>query len=396
MLLRKKPIYLKRTAAQRADYLARQSDDELRVLSLDLQTLGMPCMLVREELQRRGLDTLDPDDHDLPHEAFGQDETIRRLPNVVEFAWKWLMFKAIKSVLPLFILVIFWASVFPENELIGLWIIGSLLVCLTIPIIFCWTNLCYTPLRYTLIRPFNSLAYSEPLKRFVTRNIGHRSQGVGLACKEFKTHWFIVFYDRFQRVALFIYWVAAIVLYLTGAVLAPWIKSSPRLCRAVKRPSEFHRVSKHFKYSLWVNIRHFFTGGQCFNIRAHDSAWRYTIQCLIHHSDFIIVDLSSVKPSSEWEIEYLLRSGRIVDCIPVCQEGFEQAASGYKDLFIWPILIYNKRGKVLNSELPVTALIREITEPDPSTLPAPTPGDEMHKPASDDKLSTLVGPQKRP
>lgn len=342
-------FYLKLKNKERVLFLTERTDDDLILLLKDLEQINTTCKILLEELSRRKLPLVAPETHLLPPEFFERDSRPRRLPNKQEYAWKRGLFLACKfSVVGI---------------LCGGFLIGTQMEALALPVIltsssgmfapllFSWFNPFYRPLSYTLVRPFNTDEFSKPLKRFILKNIGLRCHGFTLSDRNFSPNRLLGIYHRLR-------WVFGILgVLLAGALAGPammvavastWIQQSVRLV-TIYAPSGFMHLPQLFRRRRVLSGKHFFCGGQCFNIRTIDAAWKYAMQSLVYEADFIIVDLSFVRAGSHWEIELLEIRDRFRHCIPICQIGCDDAITRYSEQFT-KIIYYDDSGRIVKGD----------------------------------------------
>jgi hypothetical protein len=354
----KKHPYLKLRAKQRPAYLMEQTPDDLILLKHDLDYLGEACPELEQALTERGLHDAVGQDHLLPAYFFERDPRPRRLPNKAEYGWKCFLFFAFKYSLVVALLI--GPMVAIGGETLGLAVgLPLMMFCLIVPMVCCWTNPFYRPLRYTLIRPFNADEFSKPLKRFLVRNIGLRCHGYTLSDRRFKPNLVLTICQRFLWEGAWMTGGALAGYALIVSVIFTWSKQSVRI-KTIMAPSGFTYLSKEFVRTRFRSFQHFVCGGQCFNIRTVTAAWKYAMQALMYEADFMIVDLSYVKAGSHWEIELLQTKQRTTDCIAVCQQGYEDDSQRYAHLFD-KIIYYDARGRIVGDD-DVVESIRSISQ----------------------------------
>ena len=340
-----KHFYLQIPNSKRENFLSTMENDDLVLLYNDLQYLKENCPALLEAMNGRGIVASEYEDHILPADYFQHEKTQRRFPNKVESAIKYGLFYSFKfsaffaaGLSSLFLEI--------ENSTITTIVILSSITVMFLPFILSPFNLFYRPLRYVVIRPFNEKTFSKPLKRFLRKNIGLRCHGYTLSDRHFSPNWFFILYHKLRYAILFIGILTGVVggIAMLAAIASSWIMQSVRIT-SILAPSGFLHLHKEIHRRKLRSAENFFCGGQCFNIRTINEAWKYSMQFLTHNADFIIVDLSFVREGSQWEINYLVSQGLLDKSIAVCQEGKTTAVENYKNLFK-EVLFYNNKGQL--------------------------------------------------
>lgn len=341
--------YLALGSKDREKLLKELPGDDLLVLLKDLEQLDTTCDLLLDELLKREISTAASDSHVLPSRYFQRDSKPRRLPGKLEYLFKrglflWCKFSVIGAV---------GGGILIDtgHEALALPVIILAGIGMFAPLLFAWFNPFYRPLTYTLVRPFNADEFSKPLKRFILRNVGLRCHGVTLSDRNFSPSLLLRFHHRLRWLfaTLGVLFAGALAgPAMVAAIASTWIQQSVRLA-TVYAPSGFVYLAHIFSRRRIMSGKHFFCGGQCFNIRTVDTAWKYAMQSCVYEADFILVDLSLVRPGSDWEIELLELRDRIQHCIPICQVGCNEVVSRYSRLFP-DIIYYDKSGRITSSD----------------------------------------------
>ena len=352
--------YLTLGDEDRVAYLASQTDDDLLLLRCDLDHFGVDCPILTEAQRVRGLPERAPEDHLLPDDFFVRDSRPRRLPTAGEYGFRRGFFLWTKYSLLLPAAGGALLSVGADAFAFALMAIAG--GGMFLPLIFAWFTPFHRPPRYTLVRPFNADEFAKPLKRFLLRNIGLRAQGLTLSDRHFQPNRWISVYHRFRGlISLAMVPLGASMAgpAMIVALVSTWVRQSIRIT-TVLAPSGFLHLPHLFQRNRLIAAQHYFCGGQCFNIRTIDEAWKYAMQALVHESDFVLVDLSFVRAGSQWEIELLELRDRIPNCIAICQAGHEQALERYRGLFD-EVLMYGEDGR-LKGEADLIPIVQDALD----------------------------------
>ncbi|MFK7739157.1 MAG: hypothetical protein AB8H80_02450 [Planctomycetota bacterium] len=344
------PDYLSLDPVGQQAYLFQQTDDQLLLLQADQIVLETENTALTDELQRRGLPPAPPAGHLLPLGLFTRDHRERRLPRPAEHVLRTGLFVLTKWSLllgaPLGMAMEAKAPTPIIAALVALLVLG-----VAGPLAHAWFTPFYRPLRYTLVRPFNSKTWAKPLKRYLLKNIGLRAQGVTLSDTQFRPNTPISLFHRarwllFATMAAIGQSASGLMLFVT--VAGTWVRQSVRLDTVIL-PSTAPLLGIDFAHRRRLAAKHFFSGGQCFNIRTNDASWQYAMQAVAYEADFVLVDLTNIREGSAWELDMLDALGRLQNCIAICQEGHEEELERHAHLFS-EVIRYDRKGRAIEGK----------------------------------------------
>jgi hypothetical protein len=148
--------------------------------------------------------------------------------------------------------------------------------------------------RFLILRPFGDRKIASPLKRLVMKSIGRFGHVFTLS-------------DRSYRPSFMVYiaqYVPQFPVFLT-TLLGMVLKNSVRIGSVVNERT-YRSIQNFLLKAPALTTYSFLCSNQAFNLRCSDDWWQLCVLSLMHSSDVIFIDLSSVKSGTEWEIQQLV------------------------------------------------------------------------------------------
>jgi hypothetical protein len=178
-------------------------------------------------------------------------------------------------------------------------------------------------MRILLLRPFGEKRMTKPLRRFVVRSLGGMGNIFTLSDRGYR--------PSFVLSVLLLIPLQGLELLLM-LVVSPLLRNSQRIA-SVKKERSYRRLHKRLLLRYRLSTVGLLSGGQAINIRSTDSWWKTCILCLMHSSQIIVVDLSTVKSGTDWELRQLAARRLLPKCLFVIgamyQESVESVLSNY-------------------------------------------------------------------
>ena len=243
----------------------------------------------------------------------------------------------------------------PWTQAVGVLLLVMAVLLWLVVGIFAWTR----PYRVLLLRPFQSRAVSRSLKRFINKNVAFNGHTFTLAdkfVKESRLGFLNTFIPRGPEDAILIP-----LFFIPGVrQLKRWINvTGSRSYRFLQK-----RLRRRFTLNMfWVN-----SYTKILKVKSSDTWWKACIDLLMFSSHLIVVDLSWVKPGTEWELEKInTRDLEDKTVFVVAEENVEYARDVVAKF--WPadepppeLHIYRKSGKLLDHEAFERDVARTIAE----------------------------------
>jgi len=167
-------------------------------------------------------------------------------------------------------------------------------------------------MRVLLLRPFGDRRMTKPLKKFVVKTLGTFGYVFTLSDRTYRPNLFLtlLLFLPIQGLDLFV------LLFLT-----PLIHNSTRIA-TVKNERKYRRLQRFLLRRFRPSFISFLSEGQAFNIRCTEPWWKPCILTLMHSSEVIVVDLSSVKSGTDWELQQLRARGLLRKCVFVVADSY--------------------------------------------------------------------------
>ena len=221
--------------------------------------------------------------------------------------------------------------------------------------IFAWTR----PCRVLLLRPFQSKALSKSLKRFVNKNVAFNGHTFTLAdrfVKESRLAFLTTFIPRGPEDAI-----------LIPLFFIPGIRQFKRWINVTGSRS-YRFLQKRLRRRFTLNMFWLSSYTKVLKVKSSDTWWKACIDLLMFSSHVIVVDLSWVKPGTEWELEKInMRDLEDKTVFVVAEQNIEYA----RDVVarFWPadepppeLHVYRKSGKLLDRDAYERDVARTIAE----------------------------------
>ncbi len=164
-------------------------------------------------------------------------------------------------------------------------------------------------LRILLLRPFGDRKMSAALKKVVLGRLGAKAHVYTLSDRAFMPNPFLKVFNI----------LGDTVRYLVAAFARPSMRIA-----SVHNEMTYFKLACDVSRKMKPSFRSLISGGQAVNIRTSDAWWKQCIDMLMHSTDYIVMDISLVKPGSAWEIEQLHRRGLLDRCVFIVQERYKE------------------------------------------------------------------------
>lgn len=164
--------------------------------------------------------------------------------------------------------------------------------------------------RVLLLRPFGEQQMTQPLRRMVARLIGRVGHVYTLSDDAYRSLPLVSLIDRLPLFPLLgLPGLMGFLLALKAFLNPLFAQRHSFRITDVTNDRQFYRLQDFLVTTLYPSLVGFVSLGQAFNVRCSATWWRTTVLCLMCSSDVIVVDVSTVKEGTGWEIRQLKERG---------------------------------------------------------------------------------------